>query len=101
MASVRISGGIRHPYVVVWVGALVLFAVVQLSDLEDKATFFVLIVALAMLISLGIKIDDWEYNLADEVYDGGDFLVVKSAFGGTTTLIGRHGKDRARIVYLT
>jgi len=79
MAKAKIiSGGtFRHPYLIVWVGALLLLAVVQLSHLEDKVTFFVIIASLTVLLSLGIKINDWEWTLVDEVYDRGDYLVVK------------------------
>jgi len=71
------SGTVRHPYLIVWVGALLLLAVVQLSGVEEKDTFFVIIASLAVLLSLGIKINDWEWNLVDEVSDCGDYLVVK------------------------
>jgi hypothetical protein len=70
-------GTLRHPYLIVWVGALLLLAVVQLSHLEDKVTFFVIIASFAVLLSLAIKINRWEWNLVSEVYDRGDYLVVK------------------------
>jgi hypothetical protein len=74
----RISAGrFGHWYSIIWIGALALFsAAAWFSDLE-KTSLFVMIVSVALALSLIKKLYDWEWNLADEVFDDGDNLVVR------------------------
>lgn len=69
----------RHPYVITWVVAAGLCAVVLLSNLEgeNKSTFLVIIASSALLLSVAMKTSAWEWSVVDGVYDGGDSLVVK------------------------
>ena len=47
------------------------------SEREAKIFLFVLISCLALAMSFGWWLLQWEFDLADEVYDGGDFLLVR------------------------
>jgi len=79
MPTTRISRGrVRHPHVVAWVVAAFPFTLVALSrlDSETKTAFFVIIGSFALLSSLWIAIDRWQWNIVDEVRDAGDFLVI-------------------------
>jgi hypothetical protein len=61
----------------------------QVSNLEDrdKTTFFVVGASFALAISLWIKLHHWLYNAVDEVYDGGDFLLLRSHGKEETVLL--------------
>lgn len=78
MAVTKISvTNFGHWHSIVWIGALVLFSAAALfSDLE-KTPLFVIVAAIALAISLAVKLRGWSWRLADEVYDGENHLVVR------------------------
>jgi hypothetical protein len=78
----RISSNSSYKYVgsVIWLVVMAFTtATALLSGAVENVPLFSIIACLAALAGFFLfwKLEDWLWNVADEVYDGGDFLVVR------------------------